>query len=106
MAAQTSPAKSSPAGSSAAERPSLTLTRRFAAPPEKVYEAWTVPQKMIQWWGASNAASRTAKADVRVGGRFHVGFRGNNGDQHDVSGIYREVLPAEKLGHLEEWVCQ
>jgi hypothetical protein len=41
---------------------------------------------MIQWWGASNAASRTAEADVRVGGRFHVGFRGNDGGQHDVSG--------------------
>lgn len=86
-----------------ASKPSLALKRRFKAPPEKVYEAWTVPQKMIQWWGATDAASRTAEADVRVGGRFHVGFRGNNGDQHDVSGTYREVVPAERLVFSWAW---
>jgi uncharacterized protein YndB with AHSA1/START domain len=86
-----------------AAKPSLALKRRFKAPPEKVYEAWTVPEKMIQWWGASNAGSRTAEADVRVGGRFHVGFRGDNGDQHDVGGIYREVVPGEKLVFTWAW---
>ena len=86
-----------------AAKPSLALKRRFKAPPEKVYEAWTVPEKMIQWWGASHSASRTAEADVRVGGRFHVGFRGNKGDQHDVGGIYREVVPGEKLVFTWAW---
>ncbi|MDI1288199.1 MAG: SRPBCC domain-containing protein [Reyranella sp.] len=86
-----------------ASKPSLALKRRLKAPPEKVYEAWTVPEKMIRWWGATDPASRTAKADVRVGGRFHVGFRGDNGDQHDVSGIYREVVPAEKLVFSWAW---
>ena len=86
-----------------ASKPSLALRRRLKAPPEKVYEAWTVPEKMIQWWGASNAASRTAKADVRVGGRFHVGFRGDDGGQHDVSGIFREVVPGRKLAFSWAW---
>ncbi|MBI3198094.1 MAG: SRPBCC domain-containing protein [Rhodospirillales bacterium] len=86
-----------------ASKPSLALKRRLKAPPEKVYEAWTVPEKMIGWWGASNAASRTAEADVRVGGRFHVGFRGDEGDQHDVSGIYKEVVPGRKLVFSWAW---
>jgi len=58
---------------------------------------------MIGWWGASDAASRTAKADVRVGGRFHVGFRDNDGDQHDVSGIYKEVVPGRRLVFSWAW---
>ncbi len=58
---------------------------------------------MIRWWGASDAASRTAEADVRVGGRFHVGFRGNDGGQHDVSGTYREIVPGEKLVFSWAW---
>lgn len=86
-----------------ASKPSLALKRRLKAPPEKIYEAWTVPEKMIGWWGASNAASRTAKADVRVGGRFHVGFRGDEGSQHDVSGIYKEVVPDRKLVFSWAW---
>ena len=58
---------------------------------------------MIQWWGASDAASRTARADVRVGGRFHVGFRGNDGGQHDVSGVYKEIVPNRKLVFSWAW---
>ena len=86
-----------------ASKPSLALKRRLKAPPEKVYEAWTVPEKMILWWGAADAPSRTAEADVRVGGRFHVGFRGNDGGQHDVSGIYREVVPNRRLVFSWAW---
>ena len=84
-------------------KPSLTLKRRLKAPPEKIYKAWTVPEEMIRWWGAGNAASRTAKTDVRVGGRFAVGFKGNDGQQHDVGGIYREVVPDEKLVFTWAW---
>ncbi|MDP1751817.1 MAG: SRPBCC domain-containing protein [Reyranella sp.] len=86
-----------------ASKPSLALKRRLKAPPEKIYEAWTVPEKMIQWWGASDAPSRTAEADVRVGGRFHVGFRGNDDSQHDVGGIYREVVPNRRLVFSWAW---
>lgn len=86
-----------------ATKPSLALKRRLKAPPEKIFEAWTVPEKMIQWWGASNAASRTARTDLRVGGRFHVGFRGNDGEQHDVSGIYKEIVPNRKLVFSWAW---
>ena len=86
-----------------ATKPSLALKRRLKAPPEKIYEAWTVPEKMTRWWGASNPASRTAEADVRVGGRFHVGFRGNDGGQHDVSGVYKEVVPGRRLVFSWAW---
>lgn len=58
---------------------------------------------MIRWWGASDAASRTARADVRVGGRFQVGFRGNDGGQHDVSGIYKEVVQDRRLVFSWAW---
>ena len=32
-------------------KPSLTIKRRFKAPPEKVYAAWTDPEKVKQWMG-------------------------------------------------------
>ena len=34
-----------------AARPSLTLNRRLAAAPEKVYAAWADPEKLVQWFG-------------------------------------------------------
>jgi uncharacterized protein YndB with AHSA1/START domain len=86
-----------------ASKPSLTLKRRLKAPPQKVYEAWTQPAQMMRWWGGNNEASRTAETDLKVGGRFHVGFKGDNGEQHDVSGIYKEVTPYSRLVFSWAW---
>jgi uncharacterized protein YndB with AHSA1/START domain len=86
-----------------ASKPSLTLKRRLKAPPQKVYEAWTQPAQMMRWWGGNNEASRTAETDLRVGGRFHVGFKGDDGEQHDVSGIYKEVTPYSRLVFSWAW---
>ena len=58
---------------------------------------------MMRWWGGNNEASRTAETDLRVGGRFRVGFKGDNGEQHDVSGIYREVTPYSRLVFSWAW---
>jgi uncharacterized protein YndB with AHSA1/START domain len=41
--------------------------------------------------------------DVRVGGRFHIVFRTPDGDEHDVSGTYREVIPNRKLVFTWMW---
>jgi uncharacterized protein YndB with AHSA1/START domain len=84
-------------------KPSLTLKRRLKAPPEKVYEAWTQPAQMMRWWGGGEQATRTAETDLRIGGRFHVGFKGDTGEQHDVSGTYKEVVPNRKLVFSWAW---
>jgi uncharacterized protein YndB with AHSA1/START domain len=86
-----------------AVRPSLTLKRRFNAPPEKVYAAWTDPQKLNSWFGPEEIELLRAESDARVGGRFRFVMRGNDGEEHDVSGIYREVVPNEKLVFTWAW---
>jgi uncharacterized protein YndB with AHSA1/START domain len=44
-----------------------------------------------------------AQTDVRVGGRFRVAFRMPDGEEHDVSGTYREVLAPRKLVFTWAW---
>ena len=58
---------------------------------------------MIRWCGGNNPATRIAETDVRPGGRFHVGFKGDNGEQHDVSGTYKEVVPNRRLVFSWAW---
>ena len=60
----------SSAAPSLAARPSLTLTRRLHARPEKVYAAWADPLNLVQWFALSQAKPGSLKAelDVRVGG--------------------------------------
>ena len=64
------------AKSGLADRPSLTLTRRFRARPEKVWSAWTDPEKLIGWFCTTKAkpGSMRAELDVRVGGRYRISF--------------------------------
>ena len=86
-------------------KPSLTLKRRLNAPPAKVYGAWTEPEKLAHWFGPSQTVpdSVHAEMDVRVGGRFRVSFKTEDGEHHEVGGVYREVVPNEKLVFSWAW---
>jgi uncharacterized protein YndB with AHSA1/START domain len=86
-----------------AQKPSLTLKRRLNAAPDKVYAAWTEPQKLTRWFGPDSGAVTRAEMDLRVGGRFRVVFHTEDGEEHDVSGVYREVVPNEKLVFTWAW---
>ena len=88
-----------------ASRPSLTLTRRLRAGPEKVYAAWTEPEKLVAWFGPARAkpGSLSADLDVRVGGRYRIRFEDEAGEHFEVAGIYREVVPNERLVFSWAW---
>lgn len=77
--------------------PSLTLVRRIKAPPARVWAAITRPDLMLQWWGPDAGPTLSVVADVRPGGQFSVVFRLLTGDEHNPTGIYREVVPEKKL---------
>jgi uncharacterized protein YndB with AHSA1/START domain len=90
-------------GPSIAQKPSLTLKRRLNAPPQKVYAAWTEPAHLTKWFGPDAGPVTRAETDVRVGGRFHIVFHTTDGEEHDVSGVYREVVENEKLQFTWAW---
>ena len=83
--------------------PSLTIVRKINAPPAKVYAAITTPELMLQWWGPDAGPTLSAEVDVRAGGRFSIVFRLLNGDEHNPTGVYREVIPDRKLVFTWEW---
>ena len=87
-----------------AEKPKLTLARKFDAPPEAVWRAWTEPEALKHWFGPDAGEVSLAQTDVRVGGRFHVVFKTLDGEQHDVSGAYREVVKNKKLVFTWAWI--
>ncbi len=93
------------AGPGFADRPSLTLTRRFRARPEKVWAAWTDPETLIGWFCTTKAKPGTMRAelDVRAGGRYRISFEMESGEYSEVGGVYREVVPNEKLVFSWAW---
>jgi uncharacterized protein YndB with AHSA1/START domain len=97
----TSPATAARPGPSA--KPSLTIKRRLNAPPEKVFAAWTDPQKLKRWFGPEGVETHSAEIEARVGGRYRFVARSPDGEEHEVSGVYREVVPNEKLVFTWAW---
>jgi uncharacterized protein YndB with AHSA1/START domain len=86
------------------DKPSLTLTRDYAAPPERLWRAWTDAEALKQWWGpAPGEPVALAELDVRVGGRFRICFGGADGNEHECAGVYTEVVKPKKLAFTWTW---
>ena len=81
------------------QSPSLTLKRKLEAPAEKVFAAWTDPEKIVHWFGPAETTDGSVRADmdVRVGGRYRISFKTADGERHEVGGEYKEVKPNERL---------
>lgn len=85
-----------------AVKPSLTIKRHFKAPPANVFAAWSDPEKISQWMGPAGVLKVSAECDLRTGGRYHIKMVMTD-DEHNVSGVYREIVPNEKLVFTWAW---
>ncbi|HEY1135790.1 MAG TPA: SRPBCC family protein [Nocardioides sp.] len=76
--------------------PSLTLTREFDAPPERVFAAHVDPALFTQWVGPDDVATEVRSWDARTGGHWsYVGRR--DGEEFGFYGSFHEVRPAERI---------
>jgi len=85
-------------------KPSLTLSRRVKASPSRVFAAWIEPAQIAHWFGPEGAQILTADIDPRQGGGFHITFTTPDGEDHDISGTYREFVPGRKLVFTWRWI--
>jgi uncharacterized protein YndB with AHSA1/START domain len=85
-------------------KPSLSLERTYRAAPERIWRAWTQAEALKQWFAPSEAHKvDVMEIDVRVGGRYRIAITAPDGEVHDVSGVYREVVPNERLVFTWAW---
>jgi uncharacterized protein YndB with AHSA1/START domain len=75
----------------------LTMTRIFDAPRDLVFKAWTAPEHMTHWFCPNGFTLPVCEMDFRVGGRFRLCMRASNGNEHWVNGVYREIVPVERI---------
>ena len=75
----------------------LILTRTFDASPEKVFNAWTQPTLLKQWFAPLPWTTVEAELDVRVGGTSLIVMRDPEGKDFPSHGVYLEVEKNSRL---------
>jgi uncharacterized protein YndB with AHSA1/START domain len=93
-----------------AEERDFVITRVFNAPRELMFRAWTEPRHMARWWGPHEFTNPVCDMDVRPGGAYRIVMRGADGTDYPITGVFREVVPPERLvltmdcsEHPEAW---
>jgi uncharacterized protein YndB with AHSA1/START domain len=83
---------------------SLDIRRLYPQSVATVYTAWSDPEKMKQWMGASDdPGDSEITMDVRVGGRYRFVMRAPDGEVHRVGGVFKEIVPGSKLVYTWAW---
>jgi uncharacterized protein YndB with AHSA1/START domain len=75
----------------------IVMTRFFDAPPGVVFEAWTNPEQLAQWWGPEGFTNPVCELDVRVGGDWRIVMLAPDGAMYPCRGVYLEIVAPERL---------
>ena len=81
----------------------LTFERTLNASREKVWEAWTDPKLVAQWWGPNGVTNPVCEIDPRVGGKLHIVMEAGEemgpakGMKWPMKGTFTEVVAPERL---------
>ena len=82
----------------------VKLHRVFAAPPERVYEAFIDPAAMAKWLPPNGFTGKVDHMDARVGGSYHMSFTNfSTGNSHSFGGEYLELVPGERIVNTDKF---
>lgn len=85
----------------------LLLTRTYDAPPAKVFQAWTDPELLKQWFAPRPYATPVAELDLRPGGASLIVMKGPDGAEIPCPGVFLEVVENRRLvmtdAYTEAW---
>ena len=86
-----------------AEKTSLEIIRFINVPPARVYDAWTDPAQLREWFGPENVRTRNITADARIGGKYRWDLTSPEGEEMSAFGEYRELVPGKKIVFTWKW---
>jgi uncharacterized protein YndB with AHSA1/START domain len=75
----------------------ISITRVYDAPLQAVWEAWTVPEEVAQWWGPRGFTITTHSRDLRTGGHWHYTMHGPDGTDYENTTHYLDVAPQQRM---------
>src|SRR6478735_9009341 len=75
----------------------LRITRTFKAPIELMWEVWTDPEHIANWWGPNGFTTTIHKMNIEEGGEWNLTLHGPDGTNYPNHSIYKEIIPLKKI---------
>ena len=79
------------------ENRELRIVRTFKAPIELMWEVWTDPEHIINWWGPDGFTNTIHQMDFREGGEWKLTMHGPDGTNYPNRSIFKEIVPFRKI---------
>jgi uncharacterized protein YndB with AHSA1/START domain len=80
----------------------IVMTRELDAPRSMVFEALTRPELVQRWLGVFGDWSLdVCEIDLKAGGAYRYVWRRTDGTEMGLGGVFREIVPGERLVHTE-----
>ncbi|QYR21364.1 SRPBCC family protein [Paenibacillus sp. sptzw28] len=77
----------------------LRIQRSFHAPRELVWQAWTEPKHLMNWWGPKGFTITIQSIDVKPGGYWRYVMHGADGTNYDNVIRYMEIVCPERIAY-------
>src|ERR1700730_4878474 len=75
----------------------LRITRMLSAPIDLVWEVWTNPEHIANWWGPSGFTNTIHKMDVMAGGEWRLTMHGPDGKKYPNKSVFIEIVSFKKI---------
>lgn len=77
----------------------LLLIRTLDFPIDLVWEVWTKPEHLANWWGPNGFTNTVYTMDMVPGGQFHLIMHGPDGTDYVNKSTYREVVKHKRISY-------
>jgi len=75
----------------------LSLQRTFSAPIKLVWEAWSQPEHIAQWWGPKGMETKIIEHSFREGGSWKYAMLMPDGKEFIADGVYTQIVELQKI---------
>ena len=75
----------------------IVLSRLLDAPRELVFDVWTDPKQIVQWWGPRGFTTTSQEMSVTPGGVWRFVMHGPDGCDYQNRITYEEIIRPERI---------
>ncbi|ADY51360.1 Activator of Hsp90 ATPase 1 family protein [Pseudopedobacter saltans DSM 12145] len=79
------------------ENKEIRISKTLNFPLPLVWEAWTNPEYLVNWWGPKGFTSTIQQMDLKEGGEWKLVLHGPDGTDYTNRSIFKEVIPLKKI---------